>query len=180
MDGGIVTHRGLSLIELLIAMALGLTLAAGVVQVYAGNSQAARALEARIRVQETGRLALHFLMQTLREARYPGCVRGWEAANSSPGDALDSDRMAKVVNSQQGDWLPSAGASLESFARVAASDVIWAGDTCAGTARQGTYVYVGKRANDVQNPPALFRRHTSAGRAEELFEGVASMQILYG
>ena len=44
--------------------------------------------------------------------------------------------------------------------------------------------YVGKRGDTATNPPALFRRQLSAtgtaGVAEELIEGVESMQILYG
>lgn len=48
----------------------------------------------------------------------------------------------------------------------------------------GTQYYIGKRDDDASNPPALFRRkldNTAAlGPAEELVEGVANIQILYG
>lgn len=48
----------------------------------------------------------------------------------------------------------------------------------------GTVYYIGKRDDDASNPPALFQRRLSAtgvlGPAEELIEGVANMQILYG
>src|SRR5690606_18271657 len=103
--GSIAANRGLGLIELLIASALGLTLATGVIQIYATSSLAARDLEAGIRVQENGRLALHFLLQELRAAASPDCtaeqwlaltetstgsvfqnIRGWEAADTAPGD----------------------------------------------------------------------------------------------
>ena len=49
---------------------------------------------------------------------------------------------------------------------------------------EGTTFYIGKRGNTATNPPALFRRRLSAtatsGTAEELIEGIESMQILYG
>jgi type IV pilus assembly protein PilW len=48
----------------------------------------------------------------------------------------------------------------------------------------GTVFYVGKRADAAANPPALFRRQLlnngQIGPAEELVEGVESLQILYG
>lgn len=48
----------------------------------------------------------------------------------------------------------------------------------------GTLYYIGKRDNDASNPPSLFKRDLSAtgvlGSPQELIEGVANMQILYG
>ncbi|HAT28785.1 MAG TPA: pilus assembly protein PilW, partial [Gammaproteobacteria bacterium] len=57
---------GLSLIELLIAMALGLTLSAVVVQVYVSATVTERSQDARLRLQENGRFALNFLSQEIR------------------------------------------------------------------------------------------------------------------
>lgn len=213
MDSCISDSRGLGLIELLIAMALGLTLAAGVMQVYAVNSQLARELEARIHVQENGRLALHYLVQELRAATYPACpqeqrlvqavegsplpepvnIRGWEAEGTGFGDIHDSDSSVTVVDSNQGGWLTSTDEKMVRFSLLPGSDVIQINDLCVQSTvftgqeqedggTQGTLFYVGKRGNAAENPPALFRRSASEsdGRAEELFEGVASLQILYG
>jgi type IV pilus assembly protein PilW len=48
----------------------------------------------------------------------------------------------------------------------------------------GWLYYVGKRSNKATNPPALYRRpisqHALAERAQELVEGVESIQLLYG
>ena len=68
--------QGLSLIELLIAMVLGLTLAAGVMQIYVGSSATERDQDARLRMQENGRFALNFLANELRMAGYLGCLGG--------------------------------------------------------------------------------------------------------
>ena len=49
---------------------------------------------------------------------------------------------------------------------------------------QSTLFYVGKRGADETNPPALFRRSFGSDglpeTAEELVEGVESIQLLYG
>ncbi len=50
---------GLSLVELLIAMVLGVTLTSGVVQIYLGNTATERSQEARLRIQENGRFGMH-------------------------------------------------------------------------------------------------------------------------
>ena len=66
--------RGLSMIELLIAMVMGLSLTAGVMQVYVGNTQTERDQEARARMQENGRFAISYLSHELRMAGYLGCL----------------------------------------------------------------------------------------------------------
>lgn len=207
--GSIAANRGLGLIELLIASALGLTLATGVIQIYATSSLAARDLEAGIRVQENGRLALHFLLQELRAAASPDCtaeqwlaltdtstgsvfqnIRGWEAADTAPGDSHGStlhDATVEVIDSHQGNWLSTAG-TLESLSLLPGSDVIGLFSPCElegsytpeNDVRHGTYFYVGKRGDSADNPPSLFRQNRASGRSEELFEGVASLQVLYG
>jgi type IV pilus assembly protein PilW len=66
--------RGLSLIELMIAMVLGLTLSAGVAQVYVSTMITERSQDARLRLQENGRFALNFLSQEIRMGGYLGCL----------------------------------------------------------------------------------------------------------
>ncbi|MCP5278016.1 MAG: PilW family protein [Thiobacillus sp.] len=59
---------GLSLIELLVAMGLGLILVLGIGTVYLGSRQSYRMQEANARVQETGRFALEIIGRSLRLA----------------------------------------------------------------------------------------------------------------
>ncbi|MFT6093774.1 MAG: type IV pilus assembly protein PilW, partial [Pseudohongiellaceae bacterium] len=56
-------QAGMSLIELLIALVLGMTLAAGVIQIYVGSTTTERSQEARLRMQEGGRFGINFLSQ---------------------------------------------------------------------------------------------------------------------
>jgi type IV pilus assembly protein PilW len=69
----LVAPRGFSLVELMVAIVLGLVLMAGVVQVFIGNRQAQRSDSAVSRVQEGGRLALDLITADLRAAGFYGC-----------------------------------------------------------------------------------------------------------
>ncbi|NKB34276.1 MAG: pilus assembly protein PilW [Pseudomonadales bacterium] len=127
---------GLSLIELLIAMVLGLTLATGVIQIYVGSSTTERDQDARLRMQENGRFAMNFLSNEIRMAGYLGClgsiegnvannlltdadgadddfqpefgVQGWEAGGTDPGTVNNSQNNVAVVGTfGNGEWTTS-------------------------------------------------------------------------
>lgn len=65
-------QRGLSLIELMISMALGLVLVAGAAQIFLTNTQAFRLQTNISGAQEAGRLGLEILMADLRRAGVDG------------------------------------------------------------------------------------------------------------
>ncbi|HJO12117.1 MAG: PilW family protein [Gammaproteobacteria bacterium] len=141
--------HGLSLIELLIAMALGLTITAGVIQIYVGNNATERSQEARGRIQENGRFALNFLSQELRMAGYLGCLsginaasvnnilnappasfqpqiglQGWEAAGTNPDTISNSVNNVAVVATGAGGWGTTGGNVLPAFNAIPGSDII--------------------------------------------------------
>lgn len=64
---------GLSLIELMISMALGLLVILAVTYVYAGSRTNYRHQESFSAVQEAGRIALETISRDVRMAGYPGC-----------------------------------------------------------------------------------------------------------
>ncbi len=66
-------QRGLTLIELMIAMALSLMLAAGAVMIFTSNKQTAVFQEGFSRLQENGRFAMDILQTNLRMAGGTGC-----------------------------------------------------------------------------------------------------------
>src|SRR5690606_35489071 len=104
-------QRGMSVVELMVALGISATLLAGVVGVYVSMFQGDRTQEAVSRIQESGRFALNFLSQEVRTAGYFGCsstldrsadinntmagipasfqptriIQGWEADSSDPG-----------------------------------------------------------------------------------------------
>lgn len=79
------TQLGLSLIELMISMALGLLVILAVTYVYAGSRTSYRHQESFSAVQESGRVALETLTRDIRMAGYPGCGSLTFLRHLSPG-----------------------------------------------------------------------------------------------
>lgn len=69
-------QSGLSLIELMIAMVIGLVLMLGVSQVFLSTRNVYSNQDAISRMQETGRLAMEFMGRDARMAGYTGCASG--------------------------------------------------------------------------------------------------------
>ena len=68
-------ETGFSLVELMIALVLGLFIIGGVASVFVGSTQSFNSNEALSRVQENGRFALDMIAEELRNAGYKGsCV----------------------------------------------------------------------------------------------------------
>lgn len=103
---------GLSLIELMIALLLGVILTLGATQVYLGTSQSYRLTDGVAHVQETVRFATTMMQRDVRSAGGMACLQnaddvdvklggtlvvpledgitGWEADGTSSGDAVAS------------------------------------------------------------------------------------------
>lgn len=113
---------GLSLVELLVAIVIGLIVVAGVVQVYISAKQAYRATEALARVQEAGRFAISAMMRDIRMAGYSGCA--------------DPDGIAvNNIVDLNGDGSADSGYTLGTAAAVRIDDEITTGPGVAGTDR---------------------------------------------
>lgn len=152
---------GMSLIELLIALVLGMTLAAGVIQIYVGSTTTERSQEARLRMQEGGRFGINFLSQEIRMAGYLGClgsiegtsanniingppnhfqpgwgIQGWEAGGTAPGVTSNSTLNVAETATDSGEWSTGdANIVMPVFNAVPNSDIIrvWGGAGTAGT-----------------------------------------------
>lgn len=68
------SQRGLSLIELMIAITLGLILIAGVIQMFLSSQTVFHTQQAMSRIQENGRLGIEFIAKDIRMAGYMGCL----------------------------------------------------------------------------------------------------------
>ncbi|GLS27920.1 PilW family protein [Marinibactrum halimedae] len=66
-------QNGLSLIELMIAMSLGVVLLFGVLQIFDANRASANVQQSFSEVQQSGRMAVEFLARDIRMADYYGC-----------------------------------------------------------------------------------------------------------
>ncbi|HEL2977445.1 TPA: PilW family protein [Stenotrophomonas maltophilia] len=78
--------RGLSLIELMIAMVIGLVLMLGITQIFIASRAASRLSEGAARTQENARFALDFLQRDLRMAGHFGCVNDQAHLIKNTGD----------------------------------------------------------------------------------------------
>jgi type IV pilus assembly protein PilW len=74
-------QKGLSIVEIMVALTLGLILTAGLVQIFSGNQRSFIVGEANMRVQETGRMTTEFLSRAIRNADYWGCIPRENVAN---------------------------------------------------------------------------------------------------
>ena len=66
-------QTGFSLVELLIAMVLGLILSAGAVQIFVNNGSVYRVENELSRIQQNGRFIVNSMVEDLRMAGYNGC-----------------------------------------------------------------------------------------------------------
>ena len=68
-------QRGLSLVEIMVALTLSLILLAGVVQIMASSKKTYRVADAASRMQENARFAMEFLSRDVRMAGFWGCAQ---------------------------------------------------------------------------------------------------------
>lgn len=129
-------QRGLTLIELMIAMVIGLVLMGGVVQIFTGSKVSYLTQEELGRIQENARYALEVLTKDIRMAGYMGCM-GQTNINDivQPGlkpiggtDFFTDPVLGFDAQSNSGtglsDWSPTLPTYFSAGQSVAGSDVI--------------------------------------------------------
>ena len=113
-------NRGLSLVELLLALALGLVVTLGLAQQYAGGRASASGLREQADAQDSGRYALAFLRQSAAAAGHLGCggrtVRLRSVLNGAWDDLFEFnlrlpvqgfDYQGNGASTNLDDWMPS-------------------------------------------------------------------------
>lgn len=104
--------RGLSMVELLVALALGLVVTAGVIQVFISTRQGHRVIHADARLQENGRFALFFLQRDLRHAGLMGCADLPAMSPARYHDSVDADDYASHTGKATGTFTFNQGDTL--------------------------------------------------------------------
>lgn len=66
-------QSGFSLIELMLALSLGLVVTAGIVQLFVGNNRTNQLITGQSRLQESARYALDFVSRSVRNGGFFGC-----------------------------------------------------------------------------------------------------------
>lgn len=114
LPAGVRRQRGLTLVELLVAMVLGVVLSGGVVAAYLGSKRHYVYEDQVARVQENGRYALQLLRRELAMAGFYGGLRSLVALPSqsvgtdcTTGDwALDPGDPLGMVDDHRGNQVP--------------------------------------------------------------------------
>ena len=121
-------QRGISLVELMVAMVIGLVLIAGVIKIFASNKQGYRTHEALSRIQENGRYAMEIMARNIRMAGFMGCgnldtIEPNVIANNPPSGGLDASTAVRGYEYDGSNWSPSFNGTAPTGV-VAGTDVI--------------------------------------------------------
>ena len=123
-------QEGVTLVELMVALLLGLVLTAGCIQVFLSNRATYSFNEGLSRLQENGRFALDTLSYRIRMAGFVGCVSsvpvvnnlndsttlpfafdealiGFEAAGTAPGATFAAQSSNPPNSATASNWTPS-------------------------------------------------------------------------
>jgi len=122
-----VRPRGLSLIELLVAIALGGLLMGGAISLFVNNRATYEITNDMARLQENARFALQLLTRDIRMAGYVGCVNDLTKVNDNIG--LNEGRLANFTHGIEG--FESGAAAWSPSPHTGEGEAVIAGDTTA-------------------------------------------------
>lgn len=140
-----VRAGGFTLVELMVAMTIGLIILAGVAQIFTSSRATYVVQEGLARVQENGRFAMEFIAQDLRMAGYAGCV--------NINQALNADAGLSVTNHLNGtdpatNFGPNGHIQGYDYDTSSWDPVLPAGFFAAGEVQPNTDVLLIRRASD--------------------------------
>jgi type IV pilus assembly protein PilW len=96
-------RKGFTLVELMVAMTVGLFIAGGILQIFLGSKQSYRATEAMSRLQENGRFALDYMSRDLRQIGFKGlCANGIKNLLNESNAAYTADRFDLISSPIRG------------------------------------------------------------------------------
>jgi type IV pilus assembly protein PilW len=158
-------QSGISLIETMIALLIGLFLLSGVLQLFSSAQQTYRMQSNLARLQENSRFALDFLTHDIRMAGYWGCMTSSTVDVSGTDGAQGASGMADMPDSitVQGAFVQALAGPCGSPVTIDPSSII-------------TYQINTQSSNSsLPNPEITLYRSSNP-----LIEGIENMQILYG
>ncbi|MEM9171238.1 MAG: PilW family protein [Pseudomonadota bacterium] len=139
-------QRGLTIVELMIAMLIGAFLIGGAIQVFVGNRVMYSFNDGVARIQENARVSLEQIAQTARMSGYRGCfgsvgvfnnlaapnnvrddivngVQGYDARGTIDGDLYNAAAMDPAPGGNPADWVPALPVELRNLV-IPGSDVL--------------------------------------------------------
>ncbi len=155
-------QQGMTLIEIMIALLIGIFLIAGVIEIFIGSKQSYRMLDNLSRMQENGRFAMDFISHDIRKA-------GIRARVTGAAVCVLSDDLPVAISGTNDDT--SDNNILDGTDTLT---ILTATQSCPITADTPITYSIRSGAS---GRPSLFKNENSLN---ELIEGVEDMQILYG
>ncbi|HWW69171.1 MAG TPA: PilW family protein [Duganella sp.] len=117
-------QRGLTLVELMIALVIGLLIVAAMSVLFAGSSQSRREIELSADVNENGRYALDVLSRELSQTGFYGSlVRTTAATTRIPDDMPVATAMCLTGVAKLGDWKDSLSYSVLGLGSAAGANI---------------------------------------------------------
>lgn len=121
-------QRGVSLVELMVAITIGLILIAGVLSIFFSSKVTYFANEKTARLQENGRVALDLVVHDVRSAGYMGCARAvpFTSTLNAPNSLLWNYEipLQGFESDGAGTWAPALPAGTLNPAPIPDSDVL--------------------------------------------------------
>lgn len=113
---------GVTLVELLVAMTLGLAIVAGVTYVYVQGKQGFSVQDARARLQEDARLAFSTIQRDVMMAGYFGCMKAYDP---KPADPFTNVRItaSRPLMAANMNWMLKSG-SVATGGRFLSADAV--------------------------------------------------------
>ena len=115
MSRSCTRSAGFSLLELLLAAALGVVMTTAIAQMFISNSRGQAMLAGQARLQESARHALDFIARSARNAGYLGCGAAGRLTNALNGNwrqvvEIDLSTPIEAFDATAGTWQPSLAA----------------------------------------------------------------------
>ena len=176
------TQQGITLIELMIALVIGLLATGAMLKVYVDSSRLYRFNEGLARIQENGRFATEFIRRDARIAGFWGCnheatltnriktsvldypryelsgITGTSGSESNDPDTITFSGAGRSVGKVKND-MPSTTASGRDF-RVISTETINTGDALLISDCDMTDIFYVTKARGRDNKRKLWHKHT--------------------
>lgn len=165
---------GFSLVEIMIALLIGLFLLEGILQMFSASQQTYRMQSNLARLQENGRFALDFLARDIRMASYWGCmtsstadISGTEGAVNVPDSISIQAAFVLIPTGICGNPVNSANScgAVNCYTDLTSSITYIISTPAITVTSPNPNITLYRNTNNVSNP---------------LIEGIQNMQILYG
>ena len=112
------TQKGLTLIEVMIAVTLSILLLSGVIQIFTSTKQSYRIQDGLSRIQENGRFAVQILSSDIQMAGFLGCNGGGQFTNTLKSSGILEYNFAETVRGYNDITTGSANYSYLSSAGI--------------------------------------------------------------